>query len=106
MDQPMTGAEIEARHAVDLAGLRMLRARQVQTAEDLSRLAFGQVVTGWQVRTKRFSSRGAVFWTPAPTFCAPAHVFLFLPESECIVGARFEVGKLEHVSQFSLWETF
>jgi DDE superfamily endonuclease len=86
----MTGYEIEAQHQQDLAGLRMLRARQIQAAEDLSRLAYGRAVTGWQLHKKPFSPfRSTVFWMPAPSFCAPAHVLLFFPESECIVGARF-----------------
>jgi hypothetical protein len=105
--EALTGTEIEHQHAQDLAGLRMLRARQVHTAEDLSRLAYGRVVTGWQPYTRAFSSFcGSVFWTPAPSFCAPAQVLLFLPESECIIAARYENGQLQRVSQFSLWETF
>jgi hypothetical protein len=103
----MTGAEIEAQHAQDLAGFRLLRTRQVQVAEDLSRLAYGRIVRGWQLDSRPFSSfRGTVLWTPAPSFCAPAQVLLFFPESECIIGARYEKGQLERVSRFSLWETF
>jgi hypothetical protein len=105
---PMTGHAIEAQHQHDLAGLRVLRQSQIDDAEDLSLLAFGRVVRGWQLVDRPFSPLRNVtmFWTPAPSFCALAHALLFLPDLECIIGARYENGQLQRVSRFSFWETF
>jgi hypothetical protein len=102
------GTAFEAQHEQEKAGLRMLRARQIEDAEDLSRLAFGRAVRGWQLVDRPFSSLRNVtmFWTPAPSYCAPAQVLLFLPKSECIIGARYDDGRFERVSGFSPWETF
>jgi hypothetical protein len=98
--------EIERTVRDETNTLRKQRAREVERAEDLSALAFGNRITGWRFMSHFRAKRYPWLLASAPSSLTPAQLVIYDTRHDCIMAVRFSQGKARVVSHFSFADLF
>jgi hypothetical protein len=98
--------EIEGTVRGEANALAKQRAREVERAEDLSALAFGNRITGWRFLPYFVAKRYLWLIAPAPSSLKTAQVVMYDPRNDCIMAVRHHHGKARIVAHFSFADLF
>jgi hypothetical protein len=98
--------EIERTVRDETNALRKQRAREVERAEDLSALAFGERIHSWRFMSHFRAKRYPWLLASAPSSLAPAQLVIYDTRHDCIMAVRHHHGKARVVSHFSFADLF
>jgi hypothetical protein len=98
--------EIERAVRDEANALARQRAREVERAEDLSALAFGERIHGWRFMSHFRAKRYPWLLASAPSSLTPAQLVIYDTRHDFIMAVRFSQGKARVVSHFSFADLF